>query len=148
VTYREAAEMGIDNLEHGFFVSTDFAKDKQPDQCPKGGLPPMLLLDPDSAEVRDLLRTLVAHHVAVTSTLPVFEQGIPGCHRRARRVPGSPGSPVPRDPAADLDAVLRATCRGPRARVVKALADGGAPECQVLSGEGSEPFRIQGCALR
>jgi hypothetical protein len=34
------------------------------------------------------------------------------------------------------------------ARVVKALADGGAPECQILSGEGSEPFRIQGCALR
>jgi imidazolonepropionase-like amidohydrolase len=78
VTYREAAEMGIDDLEHGFFVSTDFAKDKQPDRCPKGGLPPMLLLDPDSAPVRDLLRTLIAHHVAVTSTLPVFEQFIPG----------------------------------------------------------------------
>src|SRR6202041_915864 len=70
VTYREAAEMGIDDLEHGFFVSTDFTKDKQPDKCPRGGLPSMLLLDPDSAPVRDLIRTLVAHHVAVTSTLP------------------------------------------------------------------------------
>ena len=29
VTYREAAEMGIDQLEHGFIVSSDFAKDKK-----------------------------------------------------------------------------------------------------------------------
>ena len=29
VTYHEAAELGIDNLEHGFFVSTDFVKDKK-----------------------------------------------------------------------------------------------------------------------
>jgi imidazolonepropionase-like amidohydrolase len=86
VTYREAAEMGIDDLEHGFFVSTDFVKDKQPDKCPKGGLPSMLLLDPDSAPVRDLIRTLVAHHVAVTSTLPVFEQFIPGRAQDPRAV--------------------------------------------------------------
>src|ERR1700719_1677250 len=30
VTYREAAALGIDNLEHGFFVSTDFVKEKKP----------------------------------------------------------------------------------------------------------------------
>ena len=78
VTYREAAEMGIDDLEHGFFASTDFAKDKQPDVCPARGLPSMLVLDPESAPVRDLLRTLVTRHVAVTSTLPVFEQSLPG----------------------------------------------------------------------
>src|SRR6185437_8270463 len=34
VTYREAAELGIDNLEHGFGVMTDFFKGKQPDVCP------------------------------------------------------------------------------------------------------------------
>ena len=34
VTYREAAELGIDNLEHGFFASTDFVADKKPDVCP------------------------------------------------------------------------------------------------------------------
>ena len=54
----------------------------------------------------------------------------PACHRRPRRVPLSAGSPVPRDPPAGAEAVLRASCRGPRARVVKALADGGAPECR------------------
>ena len=34
VTYREAAEMGIDNLEHGFGAMTDFVAGRQPDTCP------------------------------------------------------------------------------------------------------------------
>src|SRR5206468_4262671 len=34
VTYAEAADLGIDNLEHGFMASTDFVADKQPDVCP------------------------------------------------------------------------------------------------------------------
>ena len=34
VTYAEAARLGIDNLEHGFFASTDFVTGKQPDRCP------------------------------------------------------------------------------------------------------------------
>src|SRR3954462_8527797 len=34
VTYREAAALGIDDLEHGFFVSTDFVPDKKLDECP------------------------------------------------------------------------------------------------------------------
>ena len=34
VTYAEAADLGIDNLEHGFLASTDFVADKQPDVCP------------------------------------------------------------------------------------------------------------------
>jgi enamidase len=34
VTYGEAADLGIDNLEHGFIAATDFVADKQPDVCP------------------------------------------------------------------------------------------------------------------
>ena len=34
VTYAEAADLGIDNLEHGFFAATDFVTDKKPDVCP------------------------------------------------------------------------------------------------------------------
>ncbi len=34
VTYGEAADLGIDNLEHGFMASTDFVADKKPDECP------------------------------------------------------------------------------------------------------------------
>src|SRR6185503_2962194 len=34
VTYREAAELGIDNLEHGFLASADFANKKIANECP------------------------------------------------------------------------------------------------------------------
>jgi len=34
VTFREAVELGIDNLEHGFIVATDFIPSKKPDECP------------------------------------------------------------------------------------------------------------------
>src|SRR5216110_2841770 len=37
VTYREAAGLGIDDLEHGFFVATDFVPNKKPDECPGQG---------------------------------------------------------------------------------------------------------------
>jgi len=33
VSYKEAAELGIDDLEHGFFVNTQFDPDKKPDEC-------------------------------------------------------------------------------------------------------------------
>ena len=33
VTYPEAAAIGIDDLEHGFFVNTQLDPGKQPDKC-------------------------------------------------------------------------------------------------------------------
>src|SRR5271157_1646877 len=36
VTYPEAAALGIDDLEHGFFVNTQLDPDKHPDQCQIG----------------------------------------------------------------------------------------------------------------
>jgi imidazolonepropionase-like amidohydrolase len=35
-------------------------------------------MDPTSPEAKDLIDTLVKHHVAITSTLPVFEGSVPG----------------------------------------------------------------------
>ncbi len=80
VTYREAAELGIDNLEHGFFVSTDFVKDKQPDLCPGqgAGMAALATVDSSSPAFRSLVQYLVARHVAITSTLTVFETFTPG----------------------------------------------------------------------
>lgn len=80
VTYREAADAGIDDLEHGFFVATDFAKDKQPDVCPGqgAGMTALGALTPTSPEFTSLVQYLIAHHVAVTSTLTVFETFMPG----------------------------------------------------------------------
>ncbi len=82
VTYREAAEMGIDNLEHGFAAMTDFVPGKQPDVCPLAQAGNLLAnVDPDSPQVRALIALLVARHVALTSTLVVFEDMTPGRQR-------------------------------------------------------------------
>src|SRR5881628_2936591 len=79
VTYREAADLGIDDLEHGFFVATDFVKDKQPDLCPgQTGMTALGAVDPKSPEFTSLVQYLIAHHVAVTSTQTVFETVTPG----------------------------------------------------------------------
>jgi imidazolonepropionase-like amidohydrolase len=78
VTYPEAVALGIDNLEHGFFVNTQLDPGKQPDKCSAGtGTPTLLAMKPGSAEANALIKLLVDHHVALTSTLPVFEQSVP-----------------------------------------------------------------------
>lgn len=74
IGYREAAEIGIDNLEHGLFPDSEFVPDKKPDQCPGAAVPASLRqLDLNSAAAQETIRTLVAKKVAITSTLPVFE---------------------------------------------------------------------------
>jgi imidazolonepropionase-like amidohydrolase len=78
VTYPEAAELGIDNLEHGFFVNTQLDPGKLPDKCSDGtGTPTLLAMKPGSPEANALISLLVRKHVTVTSTLPVFEQDMP-----------------------------------------------------------------------
>jgi len=79
VGYREAAEIGIDNLEHGLLADSEFVSNKQPDLCPGSGAVPASLrqLDLNSAAAQETIRTLVAKKVAITSTLPVFEAGAP-----------------------------------------------------------------------
>jgi len=79
VTYNEAVELGIDNLEHGFFVNTQLDKDKKPDLCSASeGDETLARMDPSGAEAKALIALLIAHHVAITSTLPVFEDEVPG----------------------------------------------------------------------
>lgn len=77
VNFREATDLGIDDLEHGFFVDTEFLAGKKPDQCPDESEDPVALakLDPNSGAMHDTIQYLVQHHVALTSTLPVFEMG-------------------------------------------------------------------------
>ena len=78
VTYPEAVALGIDDLEHGFFVNTQLDPGKQPDKCSDGtGTPTLLKMPPGSPEANALIKLLVDHHVAVTSTLPVFAQSVP-----------------------------------------------------------------------
>ncbi|MGZ8283491.1 MAG: amidohydrolase family protein, partial [Allosphingosinicella sp.] len=117
-SYREAAEAGIDNLEHGFVAATDFVASRAPDACPSfpASLAALGALDPRGPEIGALIDTLVRHEVALTSTQSVFETvgadlavPDPGAlelltpelreyHERARAgVRGSPIGPLVRD---------------------------------------------------
>ncbi|MBC5824754.1 MAG: amidohydrolase family protein [Candidatus Eremiobacteraeota bacterium] len=79
VTFHDAISLGIDSLEHGIEVATDFDAGKQPDICPAGKEHSETLrrLDIESEPVRRLIEELVSHHVAITSTLAVYETGAP-----------------------------------------------------------------------
>jgi imidazolonepropionase-like amidohydrolase len=74
LTYREAAEAGIDNLEHGFFASSDFDPDKKENEYNyRKENQALENLDVNSDKMKTLIQFLVKKNVAITSTLPVFE---------------------------------------------------------------------------
>jgi len=80
IGFREAAALGIDNLEHGILVDTEFTPGKSPDLCPssRATRAALLALDVEGEEVQTTIRELVDQNVAVTSTLPVYEISVPG----------------------------------------------------------------------
>jgi hypothetical protein len=74
VTYREAAGLGIDNLEHGFIPASDFVTGKKENVCAFGAVTPSLKnLELNSEAMKSLMLFLIEKKVAITSTLPVFE---------------------------------------------------------------------------
>ena len=89
IGFREAAALGIDDLEHGLLVDTEFIPGKKPGECPEQAENPELTskLDVNSGPLHEMILDLVKHHVAVTSTLPVFEMGtFPGRPTMQQRV--------------------------------------------------------------
>jgi hypothetical protein len=81
IGFTEAANIGIDDLEHGLTVDTEFDPGKEPDVCPGGMSAPtgavIAAIDLNSPPVQNMIHTLVSKHVAITSTLPVFEPNRP-----------------------------------------------------------------------
>jgi hypothetical protein len=89
VTWPEAVEAGIDNLEHGPVVGdSEFVVGKKPDLCPdRKEIDAAWLATPmDGPKVAALIALLVEHRVAVTSTLPVLEASVAGRQPAQRRV--------------------------------------------------------------
>src|SRR5690348_10763091 len=80
IGFREAAALGIDDLEHGLLEDTEVLPGKKLGQCPAGDAADKALLGMDvtSGSIHEMILDLVAHHVAVTSTLPVYETFVPG----------------------------------------------------------------------
>ena len=75
VGFSDAAQAGIDNLEHGLAVDTEFFAAKKADECPERNqyLPQLAKIDVTSEPVQRMIQELVRHRVAVTSTLAIFE---------------------------------------------------------------------------
>lgn len=71
-TFREAALLGIDAIEHGFIHSYDYAIGKQLDSC-SGNTGFRTNLDIESKEVINVQQKLIEHGVALGSTLAIFE---------------------------------------------------------------------------
>ena len=79
VTYMEAIELGIDNLEHGFMANTERDPDKKLDTCSaSGGDYTLDHMEPGGPEATRLISALVTHHVALTSTLVLRASSVPG----------------------------------------------------------------------
>src|SRR5438045_7898678 len=70
VGFREAAAIGIDNLEHGLPFDTEFYSGKRTDECPNQWLvfDEISRMDIGDAGIRETIRQLVVHGVAITST--------------------------------------------------------------------------------
>ncbi len=73
VTYREAADIGIDNIEHGFGSCPDFLIEKQPDQCDPFMTQSLINADPDSELVNGLIDHMIEKNVALTTTINVWD---------------------------------------------------------------------------
>jgi imidazolonepropionase-like amidohydrolase len=76
IGFREAAALGIDNLEHGLVVDTEFLPGRKEGECPSLRATEAYMentLDVEGPEVQGMIHDLVAHHVAITSTLAIFE---------------------------------------------------------------------------
>jgi imidazolonepropionase-like amidohydrolase len=74
IGFTEAARLGIDDLEHGLLVDTEFFPGKKPDQCPNAreALEDLAKMSPDDPRIASLVAELVQRKVALTSTLAVF----------------------------------------------------------------------------
>jgi imidazolonepropionase-like amidohydrolase len=78
VTFAEAAEMGIDALQHGFITDSEHVPGREPDVCPRENQRAQADVDVESPAVRESIRRIVAGGAPVVSTLGVYESFVPG----------------------------------------------------------------------
>ncbi|HEU5184038.1 MAG TPA: amidohydrolase family protein, partial [Gemmatimonadaceae bacterium] len=75
VSFQEAVDLGIDNLEHGLLTATDFDPEKKVDMCPQGS---MVRVGTSNSEAwRATIRKMIDKKVGMTSTLAVYEPFFP-----------------------------------------------------------------------
>jgi len=77
VSFREAVELGIDSLEHGFFTNSDYVPNRERDHCSPDMRTSLLKVALDGPEVQRTIRDMVDRKVAMNSTLAVYELSYP-----------------------------------------------------------------------
>ncbi len=77
VSFMEAVELGIDNLEHGLFTNSDYVADKQPDRCPTNVVSAGAAVKSTDPAVQRTFRVMIDKKVPMTSTLAVYELFVP-----------------------------------------------------------------------
>lgn len=77
VTFTEAADLGIDLLQHGFITNSDYVPNKKPDVCPPDNMKVQADIDVASPAVQQSIRHIVSRGTAVASTLAVYETFMP-----------------------------------------------------------------------
>ena len=85
ISFTEAVELGIDNIEHGLLTNTDYHPQKEPDLCPQGNDAVVEGIDVRGPEVEATFRKMIDAGVGMTSTLPVYELFVPNRPTRDAR---------------------------------------------------------------
>ncbi|HET9293582.1 MAG TPA: amidohydrolase family protein [Gemmatimonadales bacterium] len=79
VTFREAVDLGIDDLAHGALTATDFHPRKEPDKCPQDAYAAVdTAVSAQGPIATSLIEHMVKHKVSMTTTMAVFELFYPG----------------------------------------------------------------------
>ena len=123
VTFNEAIELGIDNLEHGILIDTGFDPDKKPDECPRGGRNALLDVEVNGPQVQALIQNLVKHNVAITSTLAVWETMVPNRPAVDQRVFDAMHPQVREEVMAQRNRIAQEAGRAPMEKLFKKEQD-------------------------
>lgn len=77
VSFAEAAELGIDALQHGFITASEYVPGKKEDECPPDNMRVQSNVDVGSEPVQASIRALARRGTPVVSTLGVYETFAP-----------------------------------------------------------------------
>lgn len=74
VTFREAVDLGIDDLAHGVLTATDFHPRKRPDYCPPDAFAVLdTMVAGDGPIAGGLIDHMVSRKASMTTTMAIFE---------------------------------------------------------------------------
>lgn len=76
ISFTEAVELGIDNIEHGLRTNSDYDPSKQPGRCPATHFETLGQLDMKDSRIAETFRRMIARGVPMTTTA-VNEQLVP-----------------------------------------------------------------------